>query len=432
MNIELKRKLCNIANGIIVFAMAVIVLWFVVFVVQSTFKLNVFAERTSEFFLSIIFAAIGIIITAAFVSVSLNMSIIADAQMKEIRPGGTPSVNKWVAPSLAFGILVVMVLLLLGDHLSRSQQKSHSVTESKDLLDNYAVSVDSLASSLFDTSTALAQTDSLRARIDRIIGAAKGNIGVAIQHLEMMDTLALNDNGKYPMQSVFKFPLALAVLSQVDKGKFSLNQQVYVKKSDLWPNTWSPLREKYPDGNINIRLDELLRYTVSESDNNGCDILFRLLGGTNVVDQFVHNLGIKNIAITATEEEMAKEWEVQYRNWSSPSAMGHLLSMFYQGKILSRKSRNYLMQLLVKTSTGPGRLKGLLPEGTIVAHKTGSSGTNKIGITAATNDVGVITLPNDRHVVVVVFVSNSTADEKARDKVIASIAKIVWDVYSVQ
>ena len=82
------------------------------------------------------------------------------------------------------------------------------------------------------------------------------------------------------MQSVYKYPLALAILNQVDKGIFSLEQKIHIKKEDLLPDTWSPLRKKYPDGNADITLDELLNITVSQSDNNGCDILFRLIGGT--------------------------------------------------------------------------------------------------------------------------------------------------------
>jgi beta-lactamase class A len=85
---------------------------------------------------------------------------------------------------------------------------------------------------------------------------------------------------------------------------------------------------------------------------------------------------------------------------------------------------------MVKTSTGPGRLKGLLPEGTIVAHKTGSSGENENGIAAATNDAGIVTLANGKHFIIVVFVSDSGADEKTRDAVIAKITKAVWDNYS--
>ncbi len=74
-------------------------------------------------------------------------------------------------------------------------------------------------------------------------------------------------------------------------------------------------------------------------------------------------------------------------------------------------------------------MKGLLPEGTIVAHKTGTSGTRK-GITAATNDIGIITLPNKRHLAIAVFVSDSPADEATRERVIAKIARAAWDKWS--
>jgi len=272
-----------------------------------------------------------------------------------------------------------------------------------------------------------AQDDLLRTRIEQISETAKGIVGVSVIGIEKTDTMSFNGNKKFPMQSVYKFPLALAVLHQVDKGKFSLKQLITLKKEDLLPNTWSPLRDKYPGGNVKITLDELIAVTVSRSDNNGCDILFRLIGGPKIVNKYIHDLGIKEIAITTTEAEMHKDWEAQYSNWCSPRAMGKLLSMFYNGKILSKESTKYLYEVMVKTTTASKKLKGLLPEGTIVAHKSGLSGSNEKGILAASNDVGIITLPNGSHVIIAVFVSNSTADESSCDTVIAEIAKTVWD-----
>lgn len=192
------------------------------------------------------------------------------------------------------------------------------------------------------------------------------------------------------------------------------------------PDTWSPLREDYPDG-VDIALRDLLGYTVSKSDNNGCDILFRLLGGTKTVETYIHNLGVKDIAIAATEEEMSKAWAVQFTNWNKPTSMARLLKDFYQEKILSKSSNDFLWKIMVETSTGPRRIKGLLPTEAIVAHKTGTSGTNDKGVAAATNDVGIVTLPNGKHFAIVVYVSNSTADEATRESVIAKITKAVWD-----
>ena len=110
--------------------------------------------------------------------------------------------------------------------------------------------------------------------------------------------------------------------------------------------------------------------------------------------------------------------------------MAKLFYKYYQGNVLSKSSREYLLRIMEKTVTGANRIKGLLPKGTIVAHKTGSSGTNGEGITAATNDAGIITLPSGHHVILVVFVSNSKDNDKTRNEVIAKISKAVWDFYA--
>ncbi|HAP36832.1 MAG TPA: class A beta-lactamase, partial [Bacteroidetes bacterium] len=148
------------------------------------------------------------------------------------------------------------------------------------------------------------QMDSLRNKIERIVHQNEGHIGVAVINLNSNDTVMVNGKEKFPMQSVYKFPLALAILHQIDKEKLSLDQRIHISKSDLLPNTWSPLREKYPDGNVDITLDEILTATVAWSDNNGCDLLFRLVGGPTMVDQYIRSLGIEGMAIVSTEEEM--------------------------------------------------------------------------------------------------------------------------------
>ena len=141
-----------------------------------------------------------------------------------------------------------------------------------------------------------AQLESARSNIEKIIMQAKCKVGVAVMDLKNKDTLTVNDNYCYPMQSVFKFPLALYVLNQVDKGTLSLNQKIRLTKENLLPKTWSPLREKYPDGNVDVPLDEIIKNTVAWSDNNGCDLLFKLVGGTAKVNAYIHKLGIKDIA----------------------------------------------------------------------------------------------------------------------------------------
>jgi beta-lactamase class A len=48
-------------------------------------------------------------------------------------------------------------------------------------------------------------------------------------------------------------------------------------------------------------------------------------------------------------------------------------------------------------------------------------------VTYATNDIGLIMLPDGRRLAIAVFITDSTADEATRDAVIARIAKAAYD-----
>ncbi|HEY4325237.1 MAG TPA: class A beta-lactamase, subclass A2 [Mucilaginibacter sp.] len=276
----------------------------------------------------------------------------------------------------------------------------------------------------------LAQGDSvLRQQIAEIAKTVKGIVGVSIMGLENQDTLSYNGNARLVLHSVMKFPIALTVLHLVDTGKLSLDKMIHIKKRDL-KQTNSPLRDKYPDGGVDVSIRDLLGYMVSQSDNNACDILLKMIDGTQTVQDFMLRSKIRGIAIRASEADMASAWELQYTNWCKPIEMTQLLNLFYKGQILSPSNTAFLMKLMTDSSTGLKRIKGLLPAETIVAHKTGTSPTNNAGLSPATNDVGIITLSNGKHLAISVFVCNSTNDEATREGTIAKIAKAAYDYYS--
>ncbi len=271
--------------------------------------------------------------------------------------------------------------------------------------------------------------NTLREQIATISKSSKGIVGVSIMGLESRDTLSVSGDARLVMHSVMKFPIALTVLHWVDSGKLTLDKKIHIKKKDL-PKTYSPLRDKYPDGNVDVSIADLLSYMVSLSDNDACDILLKVIDGPKTVQDYMLHLGIRGIAVRASEADMASSWELQYTNWCKPKEATILLDKFYKGEILSKPNTEFLYKILTETSTGPHRIKGLLPAGTVVAHKTGTSPTNDSGLSPATNDVGIITLPNGKHLAISIFVCNSTDDEATRDAVIAKIAKAAYDHYS--
>lgn len=267
----------------------------------------------------------------------------------------------------------------------------------------------------------------LRKQLQQIVDAHQATIGFSLINLDNGDTLSINGNKRLPMQSVYKFHLALAVLNQVDQGKLKIDQPIMLKKSDLHTNTWSPLRDKYPNAGVAVPLSEILALTVGQSDNNGCDILFRLLGGTANVNRYIHQLGIKDIAIVGTEDEMHHDDQVQFKNYTTAAEATHLLQLFYSKKLLSKSSQDNLWQWMTTSLSGADKLRAGLPAGTALTHKTGFSGVDKAGITAATNDIGIVTLPNGKHFAIAVFVSMSKEDEKTNHALIAELAKASYE-----
>jgi beta-lactamase class A len=158
------------------------------------------------------------------------------------------------------------------------------------------------------------------------------------------------------MQSVYKFPIAMAVLAQVDQGKLKLDQKVRVEESDVVPD--STILEQNSQGK-EFSLTELLKYMVSESDSTSCDTLLRLIGGSKVVTQYLQSLEVNDIVVANPEKEIQQDNAVQYRNYATPDAVIILLRALHEGQGLSKSSQTLLLRWMTETSTGPKRIKGL-------------------------------------------------------------------------
>ncbi|MEM9673580.1 MAG: class A beta-lactamase, subclass A2 [Cyclobacteriaceae bacterium] len=277
--------------------------------------------------------------------------------------------------------------------------------------------------------------ETLRQKIDQVLEDKRATAGVAIDGANPQDTLSINGNKHLPMQSVFKFHLALAVLNQVDEGKFSMEESISITPELIqsYEHLWSPLREKYPGGG-EVTLAEIIKYTVAWSDNLGCDLLFERIGGPKTVEAYLHQIGIEDIAIVHPEIMMQAKWEWQYENWTTARAANQALHLFFENPdgLLSTESYNFLLDVLKGTVTGKKRIRGLLPEETIVAHKTGSSGKNDEGLIAASNDIGIVFLPDNTHFFISVLVSDSMESNETNERIIAEIAKLTWDYFSNQ
>lgn len=266
----------------------------------------------------------------------------------------------------------------------------------------------------------------LKKTIESIITNKKADIGISILVPHYKEAIQINGNKLYPMLSTVKFPIALTVLHKIEKGEFSLQQKLFIKKEELLENTWSPFKDKYPEGNIEISMEEAMKWMVSYSDNNLTDILLRLIGGPEPVQKLVNS---KNFIILNNEEDMHKDWDSQFINKITPNETIRLLEAFCNGKILNREYTQWLYTAMLNNVAGTKRLKGKLPKDVKVAHRTGTSFTNNAGMTGAVNNLGIIELPDRKKIYIAVFVHDTYEKPEDTEAIIADVAKATYDYY---
>ena len=267
----------------------------------------------------------------------------------------------------------------------------------------------------------------LPTRIARIAAQAHGRVGVACSLPGSTLDCDFHADEGFPMQSVYKLPISMAMLHAIEQGRFTLAQTIRFLPSDLIaPDQYSPLRDAHPHGGVDVPVEELMRLALVESDGVASDMLMRSLGGPAAVNAYVRSLGIEGIEIRDSEKTLGREVALENRDTAQPRAMAALLRLLADRSPLSAEHTRLLLGWMSSTHTGDDRLRALLPAGTVVADKTGTSGVHR-SYTNATNDVGLITLPDGRRLAIAVFVADAAAPEATRERVIAEIGKAVWD-----
>jgi beta-lactamase class A len=301
--------------------------------------------------------------------------------------------------------------------------------------------------------------DGLRAEIERLSTIAKGSVGVGIIHLESGRELFLNGDEPFPMASTFKVPVAVTMFDLVDKGRLRLDSMITLKPSDLHPGSGT-ISNLLDDPGVVLSLRNLTELMLLISDNSATDLVLKAVGGGPVVNARLAALGVQGISVDRptilliadaigvkslppesewskagfgalarglTDADQAAAKEAFYkdrRDTATPTGMARLLAKIWRKEALSPGGSDQLVDIMFRCETGLARIKGLLPPGTRVAHKTG---TLSIGVT---DDVGIIELPDGAgHVVLTVFVKEAKADPDAQERTIAQIGRAVYDYF---
>jgi beta-lactamase class A len=273
------------------------------------------------------------------------------------------------------------------------------------------------SSALPSSKTAL--TDAEFARV-------KGDVGIAIVDSVRKKQYMHNADQPFPMQSVCKLPLSIAILRLADAGKLKVEDKITVHRSDI--STYnSPIKEQIKGKQSDFTIRELITRAIRDSDNTACDVLIKQAGGAPEVTRILTEAGIKGVRIDRPEGTLQPDslrittFLADPRDTALPERMAELLQQLYSGKLLSEKSKALVMEDMFKCKTGPNRLKAGLPDGWNLAHKTGT-GADVSGQNAGTNDVGILVGPKGEVIYAAVFIKGSRAKIEVREALMAKVA----------
>lgn len=298
--------------------------------------------------------------------------------------------------------------------------------------------------------------EGLKTAVGAIAGAARpANLGVGLTNLESGETFVFNGDRRFPMQSVFKLPLAAAVLAEVDAGRALFTEPFYLLEDQLSP-AFSPIAEAWP-GRRDYSLRDLFEAMVIDSDNTAADVLMKRIGGPGAVTAWLTASHVPEVHVDRYERELQPDvygmpsfrpawlkdggfqqardavppatrmaamraYMADPRDTATPRGMLEFLQLLDRQELVSPTSTKLLTQLMGRTSRGNGRIKAGLPKDAFLAHRPGTSGVDQ-GISTAHNDVGVFTLADRRSYAVAVFLSGSTLDDAGRDRIIAEVTR---------
>ncbi|MDP2482128.1 MAG: class A beta-lactamase [Candidatus Palauibacterales bacterium] len=308
-------------------------------------------------------------------------------------------------------------------------------------------------------SPACVVPDSLTRALERIARRVGSDIGIGALHMESGMTASFNGHVRFPMASVSKVPIALAFLRRVDLGEVSLDGRLRVPITDFRPGN-SPLASWSGGRPVTVSVDSLFKLMITVSDNTATDVILRMAGGPEAVTRRLRELGIEEIDVDRSEartfadlvgipdtvpegelyryshfrmrdalpDSVRQQARLAYgtdsRDTATPDATARLLAAVWEGAGLSPGSRDLLIRRMEESRSGPRRIRGLLPRGTPVAHKTGT-------MAGAINDVGIVSLPEGAgHLAIAVYVNTLYRTTFRRERTIAQASRALYDYFS--
>jgi len=247
----------------------------------------------------------------------------------------------------------------------------------------------------------LKRDDELTGRLAERLDGLEGDYGVAAYNLTTGQAVAIRADEFFPSASLYKLLIMQTVYRAVQDGKLSLADPVSVNLNDV--EDGEPAGGLFPGDTVTVA--EALNKMITISSNNAAYALLSKVGGWPVVAQQAAALGLGNTTFGKCI-------------FTTPADVLRLLDLMAAGRLVSPDASTAMLNTLLQQQVNDRLPKGL-PEGTLIAHKTGE-------LPGVRNDAGVVYAPGGPYLIVVL---SQHVDEDEATQAISEISRIVYQHY---
>ena len=288
--------------------------------------------------------------------------------------------------------------------------------------------------------------ETVASEIERLADVTGGIVGVAATQVATGRHIGYREDELFPTASVIKLPLLVTLYEDAIAGRIDLSERVVYREETKVAGSGVL---QYLDDGLDPTLRDLSVLMMSVSDNTATDLLFDRVG-TARIEATMARLGLSSIRVPFDIRAMLMELvdmdhsrEGGYEELrtllrlsagsggrsmipdqadrTTPADMCRLLELIESRAVLDADACTAIIELMKRIQSGT-RIPGLLPKGTVVAHKTGSYRRLR-------NDVGIVYAPKGPYVIAL-FARELARDNVDDDGALARISLAVYEEFA--
>jgi beta-lactamase class A len=268
----------------------------------------------------------------------------------------------------------------------------------------------------------------LRAVLERRIAALPGaEVALWFEDLATGRTLGIADTLTFHAASTMKVPVMFELFRRADEGTLDLDDRIplvgrFASIVDGSSYALDPSDDSddalYDRIGAPISYRELNERMIVRSSNLATNVLIERLDPTRVT-AFARSLGGEGVLVRRGVED-GVAFRAGLNNVTTARGLGKLLAALERGQVASPWATRAMLGALLRQEFNEEIPAGL-PPGTRVAHNTG-------WITATTHDAAIV-YPPGRSPFVLVILTRAIPDRADAQRLMADLARIVWESY---